>query len=88
MKKIEINPDFKFSFENDAQLSNAERSGYIESYDIVRVCLKLDNGNSIDFPLKSREDYINQVNRINNDDAIISAEFYPAEHMYDVQDYI
>ena len=31
MKKIEINPDFKFSFENDAQLSNAERSGYIES---------------------------------------------------------
>jgi len=88
MKKIEINPDFKFSFENDAQLSNAERSGYIESYDIVRVCLKLDNGNQIDFPLKSREDYINQVNRINNDDAIVSAEFYPAEHMYDVQDYI
>jgi len=57
-------------------------------YDIVRVCLKLDNGNSIDFPLKSREDYINQVNRINNDDAIVSAEFYQDKHMYDVQDYI
>jgi len=88
MKKVEINPDFKFSFENDAQLFNAERSGYIELYDIVRVCLKLDNGNSIDFPLKSREDYINQVNRINNDDAIVSAEFYQDKHMYDVQDYI
>jgi len=87
MKKVEINPDFKFSFENDAQLFNAERSGYIELYDIVRVCLKLDNGNSIDFPLKSREDYINQVNRINNDDAIVSAEFYQDKHMYDVQDY-
>ena len=88
MKKIEINPDFKFSFENDAQLFNAERSGYIELYDIVRVCLKLDNGNSIDFPLKSREDYTNQVNRINNDDAIVSVEFYQDKHMYDVQDYI
>jgi len=88
MKKVEINPDFKFSFENDAQLFNAERSGYIELYDIVRVCLKLDNGNSIDFPLKSREDYINQVNRINNDAAIVSAEFYQDKHMYDVQDYI
>ncbi len=88
MKKIEINPDFKFSFENDAQLFNAERSGYIELYDIVRVCLKLDNDNSIDFPLKSREDYINQVNRINNDDAIVSVEFYQDKHMYDVQDYI
>lgn len=88
MKKIEINPDFKFTFNSEAQLDRAQMSGYIESYDIVRVCLKLDNGNQIDFPLKSKEDYINQVNRINNDDAIVSAEFYSAEHMYDVQDYI
>lgn len=88
MKKIEINPDFKFTFNSEAQLDRAQMSGYIESYDIVRVCLKLDNGNQVDFPLKSREDYINQVDRINSDDAIVSAEFYPAEHMYDVQDYI
>jgi hypothetical protein len=88
MKKVEINPDFKFSFENDAQLAYSERSGYIESYDMVRVCLNLDNGNSIDFPLKSREEYINEVNKINNDNAVVSAEFYQSEHMFDIYDYI
>ena len=88
MNKIEVNPNYKFTFDNDVELRNAEMTGYIESYDIVRVCLKLDNGNSIDFPLKSREDYVNQVNRINNDDTIVSAEFYQDKHMYDVCDYI
>lgn len=87
MKKIEINPNFKFSFENDAQLSNDEMSGYIESYDIVRVGIKLDNGNQIDFPLKSREDYINQVSRVNENNSIISADFYQDKHMFDIQDY-
>lgn len=87
MKKIEINPNFKFSFENDAQLSNDEMSGYIESYDIVRVNIKLDNGNQIDFPLKSREDYINQVSRVNENNSIISADFYQDKHMFDIQDY-
>lgn len=88
MEKIKINPNYKFTFDNNVELRNAEMTGYIESYDIVRVCLKLDNGNSIDFPLKSREDYVNQVNRINNDDTIVSAEFYQDKHMYDVCDYI
>ena len=88
MNKIEVNPNYKFTFDNDVELRNAEMTGYIESYDIVRVCLKLDNGNSIDFPLKSREDYVNQVNRINNDDTSVSAEFYQDKHMYDVCDYI
>ena len=88
MNKIEVNPDFKFSFENDSQLRKAEMYGFIESYDIVRVCIKLDNGNQIDFPLKSKEDYIAQINRINNDDSIVSAEFYQHEHMFDAQDYI
>ena len=88
MNKIEVNPDFKFSFETNEQLRDAELSGHIDLYDIVRVCVKMDNGNQIDFPLQSREDYINEINRINNDDAIVLAEFYPAEHMFDYYDYL
>ena len=90
MEKIKINSNFKFTFDNDAQLSNAERSGYIESYDIVRICVKrLDNGNQVDFPIKTREDYMKIVSRLNerfNEYDMI--EIYQDTHMFDIQDYI
>lgn len=88
MNKIEVNPDFKFSFETNEQLRDAELSGHIDLYDIVRICVKMDNGNQIDFPLKSREDYINEINKINNDDSLEVIEVYQDKHMYDVYDYL
>lgn len=88
MNKIEINPDFKFSFETNEQLRDAEMSGYIDLYDIVRVCVKMDNGNQIDFPLKSREEYINEINKINNNDSLEVIEVYQDKHMFDYYDYL
>jgi hypothetical protein len=90
MEKIKINSNFKFTFDNDAQLSNAERSGYIESYDIVRICVKrLDNGNQIDYPIKTREDYIKTVSRLNErSNEYDMIEIYQDTHMFDIQDYI
>ena len=90
MEKIKINPDYKFTFDTEVQLSRAQMTGYIESYDMVRICVKrLDNGNQIDFPLKTREDYYNEVARLNersNDYDMV--EIYQDTHMYDIQDYI
>jgi hypothetical protein len=90
MEKIKINSNFKFTFDNDAQLSNAERSGYIESYDIVRICVKrLDNGNQIDYPIKTREDYMKTVSRLNErSNEYDMIEIYQDTHMFDIQDYI
>jgi hypothetical protein len=87
---LAINSNFKFTFDNDAQLSNAERSGYIESYDIVRICVKrLDNGNQIDYPIKTREDYMKTVSRLNErSNEYDMIEIYQDTHMFDIQDYI
>ena len=91
MKKIEINLDFKFTFATDNQLVDTQiATGYIESYDIVRVCVKrLDNGNQIDYPLKTREDYINEIALLNeraNEFELV--EIYQDTHTFDMYDYI
>jgi hypothetical protein len=91
MKKIEINPDYKFTFATDDQLVDTQiATGYIESYDIVRICVKrLDNGNQIDYPLKTREDYINEIARLNERASEFElVEIYQDTHMFDMYDYI
>ena len=90
MEKIKINPDYKFTFDTEAHLSRAQMTGYIESYDMVRICIRrLDNGNQIDFPLKTREDYYNEVARLNERASEFEmVEVYQDTHMYDIQDYI
>ena len=40
MKKVEINPDFKFEFETEKELFKAQMSGYIDLCDVVRICYK------------------------------------------------
>jgi 16S rRNA U1498 N3-methylase RsmE len=57
---------------------------------MVRICVRrLDNGNQIDFPLKTREDYYNEVARLNERASEFEmVEVYQDTHMYDIQDYI
>jgi len=90
MEKIKINTNFKFTFDSDVELRRAQLSGYIESYDMVRICVKrLDNGNQVDFPINTREDYFNQVaslnERFNEYDMV---EIYQDTHSFDMYDYI
>ena len=91
MEKIKINPDYKFTFTTDDQLVDTQIStGYIESYDMVRICVKrLDNGNQIDYPLKTKEDYINEIARLNERASEFElVEIYQDTHTFDTQDYI
>ena len=63
------------------------RKGDIESYNIVRICIKYNSGGSLDFPLKTREeyeDYVKQLNvRLNYE--YVSVEFYQDNHCYEVE---
>jgi len=90
MEKIKINPDFKFTFDSDVDLRRAELTGYIESYDMVRICVKrLDNGNQVDFPIKTREDYFETVASLNErSNEYDMVEIYQDTHMFDMYDYI
>ena len=90
MEKIKINPDFKFTFDSDVDLRRAELTGYIESYDMVRICVKrLDNGNQVDFPIKTREDYFETVASLNErSNEYDMVEIYQDTHMFDMYDFI
>jgi hypothetical protein len=86
MEKIKINSNFKFTFDTDVDLRRAELTGYIESYDIVRICVKrLDNGNQVDFPIKTREDYFETVASLNErSNEYDMVEIYQDTHMFDM----
>lgn len=76
--------EYVFTFETEDQLFEAERTGYIDTYDIVRVCKKFNTGGSIDYPCKSRESFNWHLNEYK--DMIV--EIYPAKHCYDFNDYL
>jgi len=75
--------DYKFTYQTDDELMAAQRTGYIDSYDIVRMHRKVGNG-SIDHPCKSRESY-EKCLELFQDDII---EVYPNTHSYDIYDYL
>ena len=76
--------EFKFTFETEAEQFAAERTGYIESYDCVRMEIKHPQGGSVDFPVKNRESYIKHIEMYG--DRI--SKIYATEHSYDIQDYL
>jgi hypothetical protein len=75
--------NYKFTFETEQDYLNATKSGYIESFDIVRVVVKYPDNGTLDFPIKSNEELHNFVKSC--DDEII--KIYQAEHSYDIADY-
>jgi hypothetical protein len=77
-------PEFKFTYETDAEYEAAQRTGYIESFDCVRVTIKHSQGGEIDFPVKSRE----ELNKVLDFHGSSIYDVYPTVHSYDVQDYL
>lgn len=76
--------EFKFTFETDQEQFEAERTGYIDAYDCVRMEVQHPSGGLIDFPVKNRESFdeylaihLGQITNI-----------YPTVHSYDIQDYL
>lgn len=75
--------DFKFTFETEQEQFNAEFTGYIESYDCVRMEVS-KYGSIMDFPVKNKESYNRLLNSLRKDQII---KIYPTVHSYDIQDY-
>ena len=82
-KQISKQIDHKFTFETNNQLMRAECRGYIPEYDIVRMVVKYTDGSTLDFPVKTLEEYHEMLKY----HAGRIVEIYPAVHMYDIQDY-
>ena len=76
--------DYKFTFQTEAEQFAAERTGYIESYDCVRMEVRHPQGGSTDFPVKNRESYETLLKQ--NEGYIVTV--YPTVHSYDVYDYL
>jgi hypothetical protein len=73
---------YNFTFKTDAELFQAESKGFIESYDMVRMVVKIDN-HTHDFPCKSQEEY----NRCIKIYSIKIERVYQDTHMFDIMDY-
>jgi hypothetical protein len=80
---IPMQEEFKFTFKTQDDQFDAERTGYIDSYDCVRMEVKDPQGGSIDFPVKNRESYYRLLTIHGNN----IAKVYPTVHSYDIQDY-
>ena len=81
---IPMREEFEFTFETEQEQFDAEFTGYIESYDCVRMEVKDPEGGSIDFPVKNRESYYRLLTIHGNN----IAKVYPTVHSYDLQDYL
>lgn len=80
---VPMQEEFKFTFQTEDDQRAAELTGYIESYDCVRMEVRHPQGGSIDFPVKNRESYYKLL-KFHGDSVV---KVYQTEHSYDVYDY-
>ena len=89
MKKVEVNPDFKFRFETEKELSEAKMNGYIDLCDVVRINVRYsDDGTQVDSPYTSREEYIKVLELFNSREDVEILDVYQDKWMWDVMDYM
>lgn len=74
----------RFTFSTIDEYENAKRTGYIDTYDIVRVVMQNDF-RTVDYPVHSLEEY-NQIKN-NENKAKFVVKSYQEKHAYDIQDY-
>ena len=75
--------EYKFTFETNEDLRNAERTGYIDAYDCVRIT-KQEESCAVNFPCKSREEFYWCLDAYGNN----ITEIEQTVHSYDIQDYL
>ena len=77
--------DYKFTFETEDEQFAAERTGYIDAYDCVRMEVQYwPEGGSVDFPVKNRESF-ERLMEMHKGNIV---KVYPTVHSYDVYDYL
>jgi hypothetical protein len=79
--------NFQFTFKTDAEYFSKKFTGYIPNYECVRMTIARPNGNTIDFPIHTEEEYITYLSKyVKNGDTIIntypSTTFYESEYNY------
>jgi len=73
-----------FTFDTIEQYERAKASGYIDTYDVVRVVMQNDY-RTVDYPVHSLEEY-NQIK--NNENKVkFLVKSYQDKHYYDIHDY-
>jgi len=76
---------FEFTFKTEKDYNQARMTGYIDSYQMVRIEKSTDTY-SIDYPIHSLEEYNNTIEKMN--EANIQYKAYQSTHSYDIQDYL
>ena len=77
--------DYNFTFETEDEQRQAElQTGYIDSFDCVRMVVRHPQGGEIDFPVKNRESF--EKLKEFHGSSIVS--IYPTVHSYDVENYL
>lgn len=74
-----------FTFKTESEYESARFRGYISDYQIARVKVLNEGNGYVDFPVHSKEEFINLVGSLEERGAKFEA--YPATHCYDIQDY-
>ena len=85
-KKI-MKDQFNFTFETQSEYHNAERRGFIPEFNIVRLEVDYPDGYRVDYPVKSKEDYENELLVIVERGGHL-VRVYQSVHSFDIQDYV
>ena len=78
--------NFTFQTLREYYRETRERSEF--TFNCVRIRHTYKDGQTIDNPLKTFEDYIEFIDRLEESPNVKSYEVYPVKHGYDVFDYM
>lgn len=73
--------NYNFTFKTEDELNKAERAGFDDSFDIVRVVTKSPDGNTHDIPIKSEEAFNTYMTNVALGQVI--EKIYQSKHIFD-----
>jgi len=80
--------EFNFTFETEVDYEKAKSSGYIRTFDIVRIKIKdVVVGNTIDYPVYSKEGYKKELQKLVLLPQIQVLDIYQDKLYYDIEEY-
>jgi hypothetical protein len=85
LEKDSDEKDFNFTFETEADYEKAKSSGYITTFDVVRIKIKdIVAERTIDYPVYSREQYSKELRKLTLLPQIQVLDIYQDKLYYDI----
>ncbi len=78
--------EFKFKFKTRKDYEAAENKGYIDTFDMVRIVAEFPNGDTVDYPVKSKEEYEDELKDI-PERGMVFKSAYQSRHSFDINDF-